>query len=93
MEKKPQDTDMRSRDTREPAPEQEADTRTRRSFLRRSAVLLIYVTPLIQTFDVDDAESAPPPARGRARGRVSPGDAPPPPPPRGLGGDDDDDDD
>ena len=44
MEREPQDTDIRPRDTSEPDPE------TRRSFLRRSAGLLIYVTPLIQTF-------------------------------------------
>ena len=97
MEKKPQDTDMRPRDTREPAPEQEEATQTRRSFLKRSTGLLIYVTPLILTFDVDDAESANPgKGRGRGRGRVSPGNTPPPPPGASGGsdaGDDDDDSD
>ena len=43
-------------DALEPDSEHRESDSTRRSFLKRSAVLLIYVAPLIETFDVDKAE-------------------------------------
>ena len=76
--------------------DREESRQTRRSFLKRSAGLLVYVAPLIETFNVDDAEAAGSSGGGgrrRARGRVSPGALPPPPPPPTPGDDDDDDDD
>ena len=65
--------------------EREGTEQTRRSFLKRSAGVLVYVAPLVETFDVDDAEGARSGRGGgkrRARGRVSPGGPPPPPPPQ-----------
>ena len=78
-----------------PESDREESRQTRRSFLKRSAGLLVYVAPLIETFNVDDAEGSGGGGGGRrrARGRVSPGALPPPPPPPTPGGDGDDDDD
>lgn len=58
-ERRDQDIDRYPRDALEAGCAQGEAEPTRRSFLKRSAVLLVYVAPLIETFAVDDAEGKP----------------------------------